>query len=175
MHDFNGPLHEWTIYHNQWVSHACILKAHSRSHSKSEGSIWASLECQCCFWIAYARIPKAHSHSMSVGSIWASLECHCCFWIAERLVSYLAMWLLNLQLFKNSIDTQGKLRLNLHALFGFEWAFRIQASVSISATQHSMGPHSSSQSMRLHSPSNRSKTALALNLGPNLSKRYTSL
>jgi hypothetical protein len=29
---------------------ACILKAHS--HSKSGGSIWASLECQCGFWIA---------------------------------------------------------------------------------------------------------------------------
>jgi hypothetical protein len=29
---------------------ACILKVHS--HSKSGGSIWASLECQCCFWIA---------------------------------------------------------------------------------------------------------------------------
>jgi hypothetical protein len=27
---------------------ACILKA----HSQSGGSIWASLECQCCFWIA---------------------------------------------------------------------------------------------------------------------------
>jgi hypothetical protein len=26
-----------------------------------------------------ARILKAHSHSMSGGSIWASLECQCCF------------------------------------------------------------------------------------------------
>jgi hypothetical protein len=33
-------------------NYACILKAHSRSHSMSGGSIWASLECQCCFWIA---------------------------------------------------------------------------------------------------------------------------
>jgi hypothetical protein len=31
-------------------SNTCILKAHL--HSKSGGSIWASLECQCCFWIA---------------------------------------------------------------------------------------------------------------------------
>jgi hypothetical protein len=29
---------------------ACILKANS--HSKSGGSIWDFLECQCCFWIA---------------------------------------------------------------------------------------------------------------------------
>jgi hypothetical protein len=65
-----------------------------------------------------ARILKAHSHShsMSWGSIWASLECQCCFWIAGGLVSYLTMWLLTLQLFKNSIDTQEKLRLNLHSL-----------------------------------------------------------
>jgi hypothetical protein len=53
---------------------------------------------------------------MSGSSIWASLECHCCFWIAGGLVSYLTMGLLNLQLFKNSIDTQEKLRLNLHSL-----------------------------------------------------------
>ena len=33
-----------------------ILKAHSRSHSKSGGSISASLECQCCFWIADRRV-----------------------------------------------------------------------------------------------------------------------
>jgi hypothetical protein len=31
-------------------------------------------------------------------------------------VSYLTMGLLTLQLFKNSIDTQEKLRLNLHSL-----------------------------------------------------------
>ena len=30
--------------------YTCILKAHS--HSMSGGSIWASLEYQCCFWIA---------------------------------------------------------------------------------------------------------------------------
>ena len=36
--------------------------------------------------------------------------------IAGSLVSYLAKWLLTLQLFTNSIDTQGKLRLNLHSL-----------------------------------------------------------
>jgi hypothetical protein len=63
-----------------------------------------------------ARILKAHSHSMSGGSIWASLECHCCFWIVGGLVSYLTMWLLALQIFKNSIDTQEKVRLNLHSL-----------------------------------------------------------
>ena len=34
------------------VTYACILKAHSHSHSMSGGSVWASLECQCCFWIA---------------------------------------------------------------------------------------------------------------------------
>jgi hypothetical protein len=67
---------------------------------------------------SYACILKAHSHShpMSGGSIWASLECQCCFWIAGELVSYLTMWLLALQLFKNCINTQGKLRLNLHSL-----------------------------------------------------------
>jgi hypothetical protein len=53
---------------------------------------------------------------MSGGSIWDSLECQCCFWIAGGLVPYRTMWLLTLLLFKNSIDTQGKLRLNLHSL-----------------------------------------------------------
>jgi hypothetical protein len=53
---------------------------------------------------------------MSGDSIWASLECQCCFWIAGGLVSYLTMWLLTLQLFRNSIDTQEKLKLNLHSL-----------------------------------------------------------
>jgi hypothetical protein len=62
----------------------------------------------------YACILKAHSKSR--GSIWASLECQCCFWIAGGWVSYLTVWLLTLQLFKNSIDTQGKLKLNLHSL-----------------------------------------------------------
>ena len=33
----------------QFLYYACILKAHS--HSMSGGLIWASLECQCCFWI----------------------------------------------------------------------------------------------------------------------------
>ena len=57
---------------------------------------------------------------MSGGSIGAFLECHFCFWIAGGsaggLVPYRTMWLLTLQLFKNSIDTQWKLRLNLHSL-----------------------------------------------------------
>ena len=63
-----------------------------------------------------SRILKAHSHSMSGGLIWASLERQCCFWIAGGLVSYLTMRLLTLQLFKISIDAQEKLRLNLHLL-----------------------------------------------------------
>ena len=54
---------------------------------------------------------------MSGGSIWASIDCQCCgFWIAGGLVAYLTMWLLTLQLFKNSFDTEEKLRLNLHSL-----------------------------------------------------------
>ena len=75
-----------------------------------------------CSYLTPASILKAHSHSMSGSSIWASLECHCCFWIAGvpyyviTRVSYLTMWLLTLQLFKNSIDTNEKLRLNLHSL-----------------------------------------------------------
>jgi hypothetical protein len=63
-----------------------------------------------------ACILKTHSHSKSGGSIWASLKCQCCFWIAGGLVSYLTMWLLTIPLFKNSTDTQGKLKLNLHSL-----------------------------------------------------------
>jgi hypothetical protein len=70
-----------------------------------------------CSVVLIARILKAHSHSMSGSSIWTSLECHCCFWIAGGLVSYLTMWLLTLvQLFKNSIDTPAKLRLNFHSM-----------------------------------------------------------
>jgi hypothetical protein len=57
---------------------------------------------------------------MSGGSIWASFECQFCFWIAGGWVSYLTMWILTLQLFKNSTDTQGELRLNLHSLSASE-------------------------------------------------------
>jgi hypothetical protein len=45
-------------------------------------------------------ILKDHSHSKSAGSTWASLECQCGFWIAGGLVSHLTTWLLTLQLFK---------------------------------------------------------------------------
>jgi hypothetical protein len=75
----------------------------------------------------YARILKAHSHSMSGSSIWASLVCHCYFWIAGGRLQYLTRWLLTLQLFRNSIDTQEKLRLNLHSLSVCVWAFGIRA------------------------------------------------
>jgi hypothetical protein len=82
--------------------------------------------------LTYACILKAHSHSysMSVSSIWASLEGQRCFGIAGGVVSYLTMWLLTLQLFKNNTDTQEKLRLNLPPLIECEWAFRIQAYVN---------------------------------------------
>jgi hypothetical protein len=72
--------------------------------------------CNLSPLISNACILKAHSHSKGGASIWASLECQCCFWTAGGLISYLTMWLLTLQLFKNSINTQGKLRLNLHSL-----------------------------------------------------------
>jgi hypothetical protein len=77
----------------------------------------------------HACILKAHSHSKSGGSIWASLECQCCFWIAEGLVSYLTTWLLTLQLFKNSTDSQGQEAQIEPPLFKCEceWAFRIQS------------------------------------------------
>jgi hypothetical protein len=39
-------------------SFVCILKAHS--HSKSGDSIWASLECHCCFWIAWHQVLYAY-------------------------------------------------------------------------------------------------------------------
>ena len=58
----------------------------------------------------------SHSHSMSGRSIWASLKCNCSFWIAGGLVSYLTRWLLTFQLCKNNIDTQEKLRLNFNSL-----------------------------------------------------------
>jgi hypothetical protein len=74
---------------------------------------------------------KSSPHSKSGSSIWASLECHCCFRIAGGLMPYLTMWLLTVQLFKSSMDTQEKLRLNLHSLSVCEWAFRIRALVSV--------------------------------------------
>jgi hypothetical protein len=83
-----------------------------------------------CSWQRLTHVfqKHMHSHSKCGSSIWASLECQCCFWITGRLVSYLTMWVLTLQLFKNSIDTQGKLRLNNEPpVFECEWAFRIQA------------------------------------------------
>jgi hypothetical protein len=46
-----NELEDWfEIDSEPYRTNACILKAHS--HSKSGGSIWASLECQCCFWTA---------------------------------------------------------------------------------------------------------------------------
>jgi hypothetical protein len=38
----------------QAVLPRAVLRLYSKahSHSKSGGSIWASLQCQCCFWIA---------------------------------------------------------------------------------------------------------------------------
>jgi hypothetical protein len=45
----------WTspcTLNSMWTSNARILKAHSHSRSMSGSSIWASLECYCCFWIA---------------------------------------------------------------------------------------------------------------------------
>jgi hypothetical protein len=108
------------------------------------GWVWKTIEKNCDFCLGrtkiyllwekrvIARILKAHSHSysMSVSSIWASLEGQRCFWIAGGVVSYLTMWLLTLQLFKNNTDTQEKLRLNLPPLIECEWAFRIQAYVN---------------------------------------------
>jgi hypothetical protein len=41
-----------TVKDMSWKTYACILKAHSHSHSMSGSAIWASLECHCCFWIA---------------------------------------------------------------------------------------------------------------------------
>jgi hypothetical protein len=65
-----------------------------------------------------ARILKAHSHShsMSGASIWAALECQCCCWITGGRVVTEKFMTLALQLFKNSINTQEKLSLNLHSL-----------------------------------------------------------
>jgi hypothetical protein len=98
---------------NVFDSNACILKAHSHSHSKSGGSIWASLECQCCFWITG--------------------------WLVST-VSYLTMRLLALQLFKNSIDTQGKLRLNLLSVSVSELLeYRRMFVYSINITSHHCG------------------------------------
>jgi hypothetical protein len=90
---------------NYWIVET---KSQHFEKNKSRASDWEGLQANAC-------ILKAHSHSMSGGSIWAFLECRCCFWIAGGLVSYLTMWLLTLQLFKNSTDTQEN-RLNLHSL-----------------------------------------------------------
>jgi hypothetical protein len=68
----------------------------------------------------YAGILKAHSLTLTQ---WVEVESELLSSVnavfeAGGLVSYLTMWLLTLhfQLFKNSTDTQGKLRLNLHSL-----------------------------------------------------------
>ena len=164
---------------------ARILKAHSHSHSMSGGSIWASLECHCCFlnsWRAsvvpyfylfiYLALPtragspqqhmpitvgpfclthpvnfpcgrkpeypeETHDFRQSVDfysfhmrtgfeSHWESshwdLNLRPQRWKASALTTWppkppkITMWLLTLQLFKNSIDTREKLRLNLHSL-----------------------------------------------------------
>jgi hypothetical protein len=64
---------------------------------------------------------------MSGSSIWASLECQCCFWIVGGLVSYLTIWLLTLQLFKNSIAWHSREAQIEPPLIECEWAFRIRA------------------------------------------------
>ena len=104
------------VLHTQWVRGFAVFSFRFERTSLIELAVYALALLQGKFPEFNARILIAHSHSMSGGSIWASLKCHCCFWIAGGLVSYLTMWLLTLQLFKNSIDTQEKLRLNLHSL-----------------------------------------------------------
>jgi hypothetical protein len=66
-------------------------------------------------------------------------------------VSYLTMRLLTLQLFKNSIGTQEKLRLNLHSL-----------SVSVSVSELLEYGRKCRTLLCDYSPSSYSKTALAL-------------
>jgi hypothetical protein len=62
----------------------------------------------------------------------ATIECQCCFWIAGGLVSYTLilyvtiLYVLTLQLFKY-IDTKGNWEAQIETpLFECEWAFRIQ-------------------------------------------------
>jgi hypothetical protein len=90
-----------------YVQHVSWRVHHIGYHSKRANTCELSLEY--LKGRTNARILKADSHSMSEDSIWASLECQCCFWIAGGLVSYFTMRLLALQLFKNSIDIQEKL------------------------------------------------------------------
>jgi hypothetical protein len=52
------------------------------------------------------RILKAHSHSMSGSSIWASLECHCCFWpyyVITHPLAIATQWKLRLTLKGSSL------------------------------------------------------------------------
>ena len=63
-----------------------------------------------------SRILKAHSHSMNGGSI-VSFSCVSMLFLSSwRVSSHIGKYDTSLQLFKNSIDTQEKLRLNLHSL-----------------------------------------------------------
>jgi hypothetical protein len=70
------------------MPYACVLKAHSRLHSKSGGSIWASLECQCWFWIAggLVDIRKQHWHSRESLIEPPLFECEWAFRIQVPLV-----------------------------------------------------------------------------------------
>jgi hypothetical protein len=97
-----------------FLRHDMIVWKPGKLQSPKMKDLCLMLNCTSPCTNSFTRILKAHS--MSRGSIRASLECHCCFWIAGGLVSYLTMWLLTLQLFKNSVDTQEKLWLNLHSL-----------------------------------------------------------
>jgi hypothetical protein len=92
---------------------------------------WKGKTCndsKIIFYQTIACILKAHPHS--------EWRFNLSFpWIAGGLVSYLSMWLLTLlQLFKNSIDTQGKLRLNLHSLSASELLEYRRMSVSFKMT-----------------------------------------
>jgi hypothetical protein len=70
------------LFLNSW--RVSIVTYYVTTHATAiQKQHWHSREAQID-----ACILKAHSHSMSGGSIWASLECQCCFWIAGRLVSY---------------------------------------------------------------------------------------
>jgi hypothetical protein len=104
-----------------------------------------------------ARILKAHLHSLSEGSIWASPECQCCFWIAGGLVSYLTRWLVTTHPPAIQKQHWHPREAQIEPpLIECEWAFRIQAYIferSMPASKFylyfSISSISSSQSIKI--------------------------
>jgi hypothetical protein len=74
--------------------------------------IWVDISPIACILAKSSLTLTLNEWMFDLSFSWVSLL----FFKAGELVLNLTMWLLTLYLFKNNLDTQSKLRLNLHSL-----------------------------------------------------------